>query len=173
MIETVAASNPSSAADGVVIRSATLVDAVEVHRLISENLETGHLLPRPLNEVHLHVPRFLVAAGPDGVVGCGELARLSPTVAEIRSLVVAEPHRGVGLGRRLLGELVTAARSQGFPTLCAFTHQPRQFVRLGFTIVPHPWVPEKIATDCHTCQWFRHCQQYAVVLDLGRLMQDR
>lgn len=166
MIETVAASNSSSATNSVVIRSATLSDAVEVHRLISENLEMGHLLPRSLHEVNLHVPRFLVAAGPDGVVGCGELSRLSPTVAEIRSLVVSEPHRGVGVGKRLLGELIMVARRQDFPMLCAFTHQPRPFVRLGFTIVPHPWVPEKISTDCHTCQWFRHCQQYAVVLNL-------
>ena len=51
-------------------------------------------------------------------------------------------------------------------TLCAFTHQPSHFVRLGFTIVPHMWVPEKIAHDCVGCAQFRQCGQYAVTLPL-------
>ena len=50
--------------------------------------------------------------------------------------------------------------------LCAFTHDPRPFIRIGFSIVPHQWVPEKIATDCYACVWFRRCRQYAVILDL-------
>ena len=152
----------------IVIRPANADEAADVFRLISDNLEAGHLLPRPLGEVALHTPQFVVAAGPAGVVACAELARLGPRVAEVRSLVVSEPHRGHGLGTRLLGELLATARRQGYPKLCAFTHDPRPFVRLGFSIVPHPWVPEKISTDCHTCVWFRRCLQYAVVLDLGR-----
>ena len=41
-------------------------------------------------------------------------------------------------------------------------------MRLGFSIVPHTWVPEKIAHDCHSCPLFRNCGQYAIVLDLAR-----
>ncbi len=81
-------------AGGIEIRAATAVDAEGVHRLIMDNLLAGHLLPRPRGEIELHVPRFLVAAAGDEVVGCGELARLSPAVAEVRSLVVAGSHRG-------------------------------------------------------------------------------
>ncbi len=40
-------------------------------------------------------------------------------------------------------------------------------MKAGFSIVPHTWVPEKIATDCYRCEWFRRCGQYAVVLSLG------
>jgi hypothetical protein len=50
--------------------------------------------------------------------------------------------------------------------LCAFTHEPAHFVRLGFSIVPHIWVPEKIAHDCTGCALFRKCGQYAVTLPL-------
>ncbi|MCY4028311.1 MAG: GNAT family N-acetyltransferase [Acidobacteria bacterium] len=163
---------PPQAADdhvtgAVTLRAATAVDAVGVHRLITDNLVAGHLLPRPLGEIELHVPRFLVAAAGDRIVGCGELARLSPAVGEVRSLVVDKAHRGAGLGRRLLAALVGDARRRGFPTVCAFTHRARPFVRAGFSIVPHTWVPEKIATDCHRCEWFRRCGQYAVVLNLA------
>jgi len=139
-----------------------------VYQLIAENLVSGHLLARPLGEVELHVPRFLVAADGDEVVGCGELARLSAGVAEVRSLVVDAARRGTGLGRRLLDALIAEAVAQRFPRLCAFTHQARPFVRAGFSIVPHPWVPAKIAADCQVCDLFRRCRQYAVVLDLQR-----
>ena len=152
----------------IAIRPATAGDAGRVYELITENLVSGHLLARPLGEVELHVPRFLVATDGDDVVGCGELARLSPAVAEVRSLVVAGPRRGTGVGGRLLEALIAEAVSQRFPRLCAFTHQARPFVRAGFSIVPHPWVPAKIAADCQTCDLFRRCRQYAVVLDLKR-----
>ena len=152
----------------VVIRAAEADEASALFRLISDNLETGHLLPRPLGEVVLHVPRFHVAVGSTGVVGCAELARLGPRMAEVRSLVVRDDYRGHGLGRRLIADLVEAARRQKYPKVCAFAHDPRAFIRLGFSIVPHPWIPEKISTDCHSCIWFRRCTQYALVLDLGK-----
>ena len=167
---TLQASPADAGSGGIVIRPAEADEAADLFRLITDNLETGHLLPRPLGEVVLHTPRFLVAAGPVGVVGCAELARLGPRVAEVRSLVVSEPFRGHGIGTRLLAQILATARRQGYPSLCAFTHDPRPFVRLGFSIIPHPWVPEKIAIDCHACIWFRRCQQYAVEVDLGQAL---
>lgn len=159
---------PPPPAREFVIRPALTGDAGRVYQLITENLVAGHLLARPLGEVELHVPRFLVATDGDDVIGCAELARLSPAVAEVRSLVVDVPRRGTGVGRRLLEALIAAAAAQRFPRLCAFTHQARPFVRAGFSIVPHPWVPAKIAADCQRCDLFRRCRQYAVVLDLKR-----
>jgi amino-acid N-acetyltransferase len=156
----------------VTIRAAEPDEAADVFRLISDNLASGHLLPRPLGEIVLHAPRFFVAAGPTGIVACAELARLGPTVAEIRSLVVSEAYRGRGIGRRLISTLLHSGRRQGYPAVCAFTHDPKPFVRLGFSIVPHPWVPEKISTDCYKCTWFRRCRQYAVVLTLGNTSQE-
>ncbi len=160
------------APDRIGIRPAVAGDAPRVYQLITENIETGHLLARPLGEVELHVPRFLVATIGERVVGCGELAELSRKVAEVRSLVVADGHRGAGIGPRLLDALIAEATAQRVPRLCAFTHEARPFVRAGFSIVPHTWVPEKIAADCATCDLFRRCRQYAVVLDLGRKAGD-
>ena len=34
---------------------------------------------------------------------------------------------------------------------------------MGFSIVPHLWLPEKIFTDCVKCPLFRQCGQYAMV----------
>jgi N-acetylglutamate synthase-like GNAT family acetyltransferase len=68
----------------------------------------------------------------------------------------------------MVDELGRRARREGFDRLTAFAHDPRFFVRLGFSVVPHTWVPEKIAHDCHACPLFRNCGQYAIVLDLER-----
>ena len=68
----------------------------------------------------------------------------------------------------MVEELGRRARRDGFARLCAFAHDARFFVRMGFSIVPHTWVPEKIAHDCHSCPLFRNCGQYAIVLDLVR-----
>jgi amino-acid N-acetyltransferase len=100
------------------------------------------------------------------LIGCGELAPLSDRVAEVRSLVVDERWRGKGTGAALVDAIAVRGRALGFLTLTAFTHQPSHFVRLGFSIVPHAWVPEKIAHDCAACALFRQCGQYAVSLAL-------
>jgi amino-acid N-acetyltransferase len=150
----------------VTFRQANAQDAPAIHQLIVQNLEAGHLLPRSLEDVTAHAPRFLVAESESRVVGCAELAPLSTGVAEVRSLVVDQHSRGRHIGPRLVAQLASTGAGKGFATLCAFTHEPSHFVRLGFTIVPHTWVPEKIERDCRSCAQFRKCGQYAVTLPL-------
>ena len=149
------------------LRAAASPDATGILRLIDENLGEGHLLPRTLDDITRHTHRFLVADDGDGrIVACAELAPLSAAVAEVRSLVVDAAWRQRGLGSRLIGALGAQARRVGFSTLCAFTHGPGPFVRLGFSIVPHVWFPEKVALDCRACHKFRRCGQHAVALAL-------
>ena len=157
----------------IVLRAAVAADAPALLALIAAHLEEGRLLPRTLDELTVHAPRFVVAAvpspsgdRPERIVGCAELAPLSQAVAEIRSLVVSAEARKLGLGVRMVEALGNTARSMGYTKLCAFAHDPAFFVHRGFSIVPHTWVPEKIAHDCITCPLFRNCGQYAVVLDL-------
>jgi N-acetylglutamate synthase-like GNAT family acetyltransferase len=152
----------------IALRTATAADAPAIHALILDHLQEGHLLPRALDEIVARAGRFVVAVHRRRVVACGELAPLSSTVAEVRSLVVSHPARQLGLGRRIVDELNRRATLAGFNRLCAFTHSPAYFVHMGFSIVPHVWLPEKIVTDCRTCGHFRHCGQYAVMYDLAR-----
>ena len=159
----------------LVIRQATADDAGALFALIDAHLSEGHLLPRDVQELARHADRFLVAYLPalDGaadpsaqLVACAELAPLSSRVAEVRSLVVSRDVRGVGLASRMVSEIRSEAKSRGYETLCAFTHDARFFVRQNFSIVPHTWLPEKIATDCLNCPLFRKCEQHAMMLPL-------
>jgi amino-acid N-acetyltransferase len=152
----------------VALRAARLEDAESIHQLIEEYLAEGHLLARSREEIRLHVHRFVVAFEGERVVACAELAPLSRAVAEVRSLVVSREARRHGLGQRIIEDLLHRATSNGFDKLCAFTHAPAYFVHLGFSIIPHVWLPEKIVTDCHSCAHFRRCGQYAVVRTLVR-----
>jgi amino-acid N-acetyltransferase len=150
----------------ITLRSATPIDARKLHAIVSANLEEGHLLPRTLDELAVHAERFVVAVRARRIVGCAELAPLSPHVAEVRSLAVDRAERSGGIGTLLVDELRRRARREGYEKLCAFTHTPGYFIHMGFSIVPHLWLTEKVFTDCVKCPLFRRCGQYAMVLPL-------
>ncbi len=142
------------------IRTAVRTDARRIYDLIEQHMEEGRLLPRQLSELGAHVDRFVVAVdGRGSIIGCGELAPLSHALAEIRSLVVTRKRRSAGVGRGIVDELRLRARRDGYDDLCVFAHQPAYFAHMGFSIVPHTWLPEKISVDCRTCALFRHCGQ--------------
>jgi len=149
------------------LRTAVRGDVRRIHDLIQRNQQTGHLLPRQLSELTARIDRFVVGIdGRGAIIACGELAPLSSSVAEIRSLVVSETRRGEGLGRRIVDELRARAQTAGYGDLCVFAHQPAYFAHMGFSIVPHTWLPEKIMADCRSCPLFRRCEQFAMVMDL-------
>lgn len=160
-----------SPTEPIALRTASPPEADAIHGLIVEHLAEGHLLPRELPEIALHAHRFVVAVQNDRVIACAELAPLSRSVSEVRSFVVSREARSLGLGHLIIEELARRAMMAGFDKLCAFTHAPGFFVHLGFSIVPHVWLSEKIVTDCHSCVHFRHCGQHAVVRRVGRARQ--
>jgi len=150
----------------ITLRTGDASDAKKIHALIQANLEEGHLLPRTLPELTVHAGRFVVAVRGRTIVGSAELAPLSPHVAEVRSLAVDAKARGARVGVMIVDELRRRARRSGFEKLCAFTHAPGYFSRMGFSIVPHSWLLEKIFTDCVKCPQFRRCGQYGMVVPL-------
>jgi amino-acid N-acetyltransferase len=150
----------------ITLRQAESSDAPALHALIAAHMAEGRLLPRTLSELEVHAGRFVVALKGRKIVGCGELAPLSPTIAEVRSLAVDAGVRRHGVGKRIVERLRSEAQRDSFDKLCAFTHTPGYFMPLGFSIVPHLWVPEKVFTDCVGCPKFRGCGQYAMVMAL-------
>jgi amino-acid N-acetyltransferase len=151
---------------GITLRTADASDAKKLYALIQANLAEGHLLPRRLDELTVRAGRFVVAVRGRKIIGCAELAPLSAQVAEVRSLAVDASARGGRVGVAIVDELRRRARREGFEKLCAFTHAPGYFIHIGFSIVPHLWLAEKVFTDCVKCPQFRQCGQYAMVVPL-------
>jgi amino-acid N-acetyltransferase len=143
-----AVSCPAGEPSQVELRVATPEDVEAIHSLVADHVASDHLLPRTREEIAARISRFVVGDADGAVVGC------------------AEQVRGMGVGRLILDALVHRAVSAGHRRLCAFTHGPAYFIRLGFSIVPHLWVREKVFTDCVGCPLFRSCGQHAVVLAL-------
>lgn len=161
---------PPRTAPSARLRTAGPADVDAIHALIEATRVEGRLLARDRDDIARHIARFVVASAADGTaIACAELAPLSRSLAEVRSLAVRGSARSAGLGRALLGELTARAVRTGFDRLVAFTHVADYFVHQGFSIVPHTWFPEKIAMDCHGCALFRRCGQYAVLLPLSGL----
>jgi amino-acid N-acetyltransferase len=150
----------------ITLRTADASEAKKLHALIQANLAEGHLLPRTIGELTVRAGRFVVAIKGRRIVGCAELAPLSAQVAEVRSLAVDAKARGSRVGVAIVDELRRRARREGFEKLCAFTHAPGYFIHMGFSIVPHLWLTEKVFTDCVKCPQFRQCGQYAMVVPL-------
>jgi len=69
--------------------------------------------PRELTPPHGY---FLVARLHGETAGCGAL-KCHPDFGEIKRMWVAPPARGMGIGRRLLEELESLARTRGIPVL--------------------------------------------------------
>jgi amino-acid N-acetyltransferase len=150
----------------VELRAAMPRDVEAVHRLIERYRDDGHLLPRTRDDIAARVEQFVVAIADGTVVGCAELVPLGNGVAEVRSLVVSAEVQGLGVGSALVARLIETGREKRYGRVCALTHAPAFFVRLGFSIVPHLTLPEKVFTDCVRCPLFRQCGQQAVVLSL-------
>jgi amino-acid N-acetyltransferase len=150
----------------IVLRTAEPSHAPRLHALISANLGEGHLLPRTMDDLTVHAERFVIAVRGRRIIGCAELAPLGAHVAEVRSLAVDPSTRSGGVGALLVDDIRQRARRAGFDKLCAFTATPGYFIKLGFSIVPHLWVPEKIFGNCTSCSLFRTCGKYAMLVSL-------
>ena len=93
----------------VTLRTAGPSDVPAIHRLITDNVENGHLLPRSVEDVGRHVARFVVASVDGAVVvrPCGvdvdeqplEERALAGCVLD-QPLDEANPRAVVGVHRR-------------------------------------------------------------------------
>ena len=95
---------------GLVVRKAAMHDIGPILALINGYAAKGIMLPRTELEVSEDIRDFSVIVTAGRLVGCGALHFYTPTIAEIRSLAVAEEAKTHGVGRRLIEALVREAQ---------------------------------------------------------------
>jgi len=84
---------------------------------------------------------LFVAFVDDAIAGCAALRRHDARSGEMKRLYVRDAHRGLGLGARLVGAIVDAARAAGYAelrldTLASMTAAQALYGRLGFVETP-------------------------------------
>jgi putative acetyltransferase len=96
----------------------------EIRTLVSELNDYLLELTPPDYVFHLTVeqmaePDVTVWIARDGgvAIGCGALKRHDSRIAEVKRMFTRESHRGQGIGRRILGEIVNSAVDEGIEDL--------------------------------------------------------
>lgn len=131
---------------------------------LDRRFETGYdpdaALPLPLEEMRPPHGRFLLARRGGQPVGCGALKLHGGEPAEIKRMWVAAEARGLGLGRRLLGELERLAADAGAPAVQLETNRAlpeaiAMYRTSGYAEVPafndepygHHWFRKRLGAD--------------------------
>src|SRR5262249_42416361 len=91
-----------------------------------------------------HMEHFFYVGGPAKPIGLVGV-ELRGNTALLRSLVVTESHRSMGLGAQLVAHAERHARAQGAETIYLLTTTAEAFfTRRGYTVVPRENAPPAI-----------------------------
>ncbi len=114
------------------IRRARPADAAAIASLIQQHVASGTLLPRTPEFIAERALDYVVATVGGRVVGCVHLEEYSPSLAEVRSIVVDAPHRGRGLGVALLDAVERLAGAREYRTVFAVSNNEAFFRSRGY-----------------------------------------
>lgn len=109
--------------------------------IIEPYADRGILLAKQHVALYEAVQEFLVAEVGDVIVGCGALHVFWEDLAEVRTLAVANPYLGMGIGSALLERLVERARALEIQRVFCLTFEVDFFSHHGFAALPGVEVP--------------------------------
>ncbi len=148
--------------ESVQARPALAADVDAIKELVDHYAGTA-VLGTDLATLHENLAEFSVAEIGGTLVGCGALHVLRSDLGEIRTMAVDPQHRGAGIGRALMGQLLHRAREGGLRWLFALTFETRFFGRHGFQPVREtPLSGDDTAEPAHS-------EGVAQYLDLARV----
>ena len=135
-------------------KKASLGDIVSMQALVLPEVETGIILERTSDEMATNI-------------GFCALHIHSPSLAEIRSLIVSEKFRGNKIGESLINQCIDEGRSLGLQKVLSLTYKQSFFENLGFYEISKESLPEhKIWADCIKCKLFPVCNEVSLIKNL-------
>lgn len=150
-------------------RKAILPDAPHVYELISRYSGDGTLLPRSQTEICENIRDFTVVLAGGQIIGCAAFHIYGLSMAEVRSVTVNPEFHGRNAGSLLVQALLDEAQQHHVERVFLFTRVPNFFGKLGFAIVPHSLLPEKVFKDCIACPRRHNCDEIAMIHSKGLL----
>jgi amino-acid N-acetyltransferase len=119
-----------------ILRPARTSDIVAIQAMRAPLVDSNVLLQHQLVSLYERVQEFVVAEAKDGrILAAGALHVMWGDLAEVRSLVVDQSARGLGLGKAVVEALVERAYSLGIRRVFCLTFEVDFFVRCGFDII--------------------------------------
>lgn len=146
-----------------VIRAAASGDVDDIYTLISHYASEGVILHRSREDIMSNLDNFLVAEVDGRFAGAVTHYDYGAMLKEVRSLAVHRDFHGLGIGSRLLKELIVSVRSKCHARIFTLTYKPGFFAKNGFIPVPKDDFPEKIWKDCNNCRDREKCGETALV----------
>lgn len=152
----------------VTYRKAMIHDIPAMQQLVRPEIESGVILMRTDNEVATNIRSYQLAFDGQRLIGFAALHLHTPTLGETRSLIVAEPYRGMHVGTGLIIRCLEEAAALGLKEVLALTYSRSFFERLGFVEISKESLPEhKIWADCIKCKHFPVCNEIALIKQLS------
>ncbi|MDD5400169.1 MAG: N-acetyltransferase [Sulfurimonas sp.] len=149
------------------LTKAKLSDIENMQKLVIPEVEAGVILARSSDEIATNIRSYILAKEDDEIVGFCALHIHTPLLAEIRSLVVKENKRGMGIGQSLIAKAIEEANSLGLKKVLSLTYKQSFFEKLGFVEIPKESIPEhKIWADCIKCKHFPVCNEVSLIKTL-------
>ncbi|DAB28259.1 MAG TPA: GNAT family N-acetyltransferase [Sulfurimonas sp. UBA10385] len=146
---------------------ARLSDIDDMQKLVVKEIEAGVILARSSDEVATNIRSYILAKEDDKIVGFCALHIHTQSLAEIRSLVVTENKRGMGIGQSLIAKAIEEAKALGLQKVLSLTYKQLFFEKLGFVEIPKESLPEhKIWADCIKCKHFPVCNEVSLIKTL-------
>jgi len=146
------------------IKKPTLKEVEAMRNLLRPEVERGVILERTADEIANAIRSYNVAWEEGEIVGFCALHIHSPSLAEIRSLIVKESHRGRGIATSIIEVSLKEALGLGVKEVLVLTYQRTLFEKLGFVEVSKEAIPDhKIWTDCIKCKYFPICEEIALI----------
>ena len=148
------------------IRKATVDDVKKIQKLINYYAKRDKMLPRSLNELYENIRDFFVYVEGKNICGCCALHIDWEDLSEIKSLAVAKPKSGKGIGSKLLTECLKEARKLKLKKVFALTYVPDFFESFGFRVIDKKELPHKIWSECIKCIYFPGCKEIALIREI-------
>jgi amino-acid N-acetyltransferase len=119
-----------------ILRPARTSDIVAIQAMRAPLVDSNVLLQHQLVSLYERVQEFVIAESKDGrILAAGALHVMWGDLAEVRSLVVDQSARGMGLGKAVVEALIERAYTLGIRRVFCLTFEVDFFVRCGFDII--------------------------------------
>jgi amino-acid N-acetyltransferase len=150
------------------IRKAKIGDVREIQKMLANHAQQGDLLPRSLSELFDNLRDIFVFVDNNQpeIIGTCSMHICWEDLAEIRSLVVRDPYRRQGIGKKLVEACISEAITLDLRRIFVLTYKVKFFQRIGFREVDKATLPHKIWADCLKCVKFPECDETAMIIEI-------